>query len=419
MVQRLREAIRVVLPGLGLKRWLVMAFVGLFQVALGTLIWFQSLLQRVRSTPVVKLLTLAFIPRFPRGLLLVGSGALTTYLGWKRLSRTLVRVMVPERADLEFSELMRERQRAARGRRVAVIGGDPGLTPVIKSLQLLREDVRIDVVLTATEHGRLAQELRNKFGLSGEQVIYPTEAESILYAELEDGTLLEGATTINHKKGGRIKDLFLSRDIRRVQVWEAESNGKGTKAKLRGYMPNVTERALEVLAEAELIIFAPGHIYTQVLPNLTQPRFAQAVKESQAIKVFVTNLMTEPGRTDHWTVADHLEVIQEMSGVKMDYAIVHQGRISEAMLAQYRHEGAAPVQFQPNEEVSRLIFADTGEQTTMLEDAIIIGDNVVTEAPQIIAFQRDGDTILREMPVVRHDPRKLAPIFQQLLVQEV
>jgi uncharacterized cofD-like protein len=284
---------------------------------------------------------------------------------------------------------------------------------------LMKKDIRIDVILSATEQGRLAQELRSKFGLSDEQIIYPTEAEAVLYAELEDGTLLEGATTVNRKKGGRIKDLFLSRDIRRVQVWESESNGKDAKSKLRGYMPNVSERALEGLADAELIVFAPGHIFTQVLPNLTQPRFAQAVRESQASRVFVANVMTEPGRTDSWTVADHLEVIREMTGVQMDYVVVHQGGVSDTMLAQYRNEGANPVEFRADDEVSRLIFADTGEQTTLMEDAIVIRDNIITEAPQIVAFQRNGDTILREMPVVRHDPRKLLPIFENLLAEQL
>ncbi len=405
------------LPGVGLKRWLGVAFFGLFQLALGVGLLFNMVMRYFGGSQVVDTLTLRFIPRFPRSLLFLGSGALTTFVGWRRLSRALMRIVAPERPGTAFGQLVQERQRAALGRRVAVVGGEPGLSPVIEALQQLDQDVRIDVLLSATERGSVARELQSKFGLTTDQVIYPTEAESVLYAELDDGTLLEGATTINRKKGGTIRDLFLSRDIRRVQVWEAENDGKNTKAKLKGYMPNVSERALEALEAAEVIILAPGHIYTQVLPNLTQPRFAQAVRESQAVKVFIANLMTEPGRTDGWSVAEHLEAIREMTGIQLDYALVHQGQISEAMLAQYRNEGAAPVEFRPTNEVSRLIFADTGEQTTLMEDAIIIGENVVTEAPQIVAFQRNGDTILREMPVVRHDPDKMAKLFQRLITE--
>jgi 2-phospho-L-lactate transferase/gluconeogenesis factor (CofD/UPF0052 family) len=418
MLKRIRELREVVQPGLGLKRWLVVLFLGVLHIAAGLMVWFRSVITRVGKSEIYQFFALGYLPRFPRGLAFLGAGGLLTYLGWHRLTTELVRTIVPERADTGLAQLVMERTRAERGRRVVVIGGDPGLSPIIRSLQLLEEDVRIDVILSATEHGRLAQELQRKLNLPGERIIYPTEADAVLYAELEDGRLLEGATTINRYQGGQIKDLFLSRDIRRVQVWESENNGKGSKVKLRGYMPNVSERALESLEQAEVIIFAPGRIYTQVLPNLTQPRFAQAVRESGAIKVFVANLMTEPGRTDEWTVADHLAVIREFSGVSIDYVVVHQGSISEKLLAQYHNEGADVVRLRQSSNVSRLIFADTGEQTTLLEDAIIIGDDVVTEAPQIVTFQRDGDTILREMPVVRHDPKKIAPLLHQLLVEK-
>ncbi len=414
-----RRARSLLLPGQGLKRWLGVAFVGLFQVALGASFWVNGLVRRLQQALFDKPGQRSEAPAFPLGLLFIGSGVLTTYVGWSRLGRSLMRVLMPERAEGEFTQVVMERQREARGRRVVVIGGEPGLSPLLHALRLTGEDIRLDVIVASTEGGPRIQELRRRFGLSGEQIIYPTEADSVLYAEMDDGIMLEGATAINRHGGGQIKDLFLSRDIRRVQVWESENSGVGDKARLRGYMPNVSESALEVLDTAEMILFAPGRIYTQVLPNLTQPRFAQAVRESKATKVFVANLMTEPGRTDGWTVADHLAVIRQTSGVQMDYAIVHAGGVSEPMLSQYRNEGAAPVSLRSDDELSRLIFADTGEQTTLMKDAIILREDVVTEAPQIVTFQRNGDTILREMPVVRHDPAKLAAVLKRLLSRDV
>jgi hypothetical protein len=156
------------------------------------------------------------------------------------------------------------------------------------------------------------------------------------------------------------------------------------------------------------------------LPSPTLPRIAQAVRESQASKIFVANLMTEPGKTDGWTVAEHLETIRKLSGVTIDYAIVHQGRVSDAMLQQYHNEGADVVRVEPSagDGMSRLIFADTGEQTTLVEGAVIVSGDIITEAPQIVSFQREGDTILREMPVVRHDPSKVAPILKRLIAEK-
>jgi 2-phospho-L-lactate transferase/gluconeogenesis factor (CofD/UPF0052 family) len=357
------------------------------------------------------------LPRWLRVLLLVATGGATTFIGWERLSHALMRLMAPEQDEGQFVDLVRARTRAQRGRRVVVVGGTPGVTPVLTALQQVPDDLRVDVILPATAPGRVVQELQQQFGFSSNQIIYPTEADAVLYAELESGELLEGVTAINYASQGRIKDLFLSRDIRRVQVWEADRNGHSRSLSLKGYMPNVTERALETIAQAELIIFAPGHMFTQVLPNLTQPRFAQAIRESRAPKVFVMNLMTEPGRTDGWSVAEHLDAIRELTGVSMDYAIVHAGTISATMRQQYENEGSRPVAFKDLSEhqVSELIFADTGQSTTLLNDTIIVRDDLVTEAPQMVTFQRNGDTVTREMPVVRHDPGKLATLVAKLL----
>lgn len=419
-MRRLQELIRVFLPGLELKRWLLVVLAGLLNIVIGSYLWLGDSLRRARGNPLVKLLTLGFLPRFPRGLTYLGLGSLMTLYGWQRLSRSLVRVMLPDHPEAELGQVILERQRAERGRRVVVIGGDPGLTPVLEALKFLKESVRIDVILPATEPGYRAQELQNKFGLSAPQLIYPTTDDTVLYAELEDGRLLEGVTTINRYSGGRITSVFLSRDIRRVQVWESEQNGKGLAARLRDYMPNVSEAALDALHHAELIILAPGRIYTQVLPNLMLPRLAQAVQESKATKVYIANLMTEPGRTDGWTIADHLETIHDLSGVSINYAIVHQGSISSKMLQQYHNEGADVVRTEPEEgATSRLIFADTGEETVILEGAVIVAGDLVTEAPQMVSFQRGEDTIIREMPVVRHDPSKIAPILHQLLREEL
>lgn len=416
-MQKILEKIKVLLPGLGLKRWLIVVFVGLLHLAIGTTLWLSQYFNHISKHPLYSLLSLRFWPRFPRGLAFFGVGTVLTYYGWQELSQSIVRVMLPEHSETGLGQVLMQRQRAERGRRVVVMGSNPGLAPILAALQLLKEDVRVDVILTATESGYRAQQLQNQFNLSGQQIIYPTKDDATLYAELDDGRLLEGAATINRFGGGEVNDLFLSRNLRRVQVWESDQNGKGMASKLRDYMPNVSEAALDVLEQAELIILSPGLLYTQMLPNLTMPRLAQGVQESSAPKAYLANLMTQPGRTDGWTVADHIEAIRKISGITIDYAIAHEGKISKSMLKQYENEGAEmvlPAQ-EEKDDMSRIIFANVGEETKIIEGAVIISGNIVTEAPQIVTIQRGGDTILREMPVVRHDPEKLAPILQDLL----
>lgn len=419
MVQKIRDFIRLLFqPGLELKRWVVVLLAGLLQVLFGVWFWLGD---SIRKNPLIRALTLGFLPARARGTILIVVGTLLTYEGWQRVSHALVRVMLPERPEANLGQVLRERQQVATGRRVVVIGGEPGISPILTALQSSKDNVRVDVILAASEPGRRIQELQTKFNLTGQQIIFPTKDDATLYAELDDGRLLEGTATINRFTGGKIKSLFLSRDIRRFQVWEGEQNGNSGASgnRLRDYMPNVSEAALEAIQNAELIIFAPGRIYTQILPNLTLPRLAQAIKESTSTRVFVANLMSEPGHTDGWTIADHLEAIAATSGVQIDYVVVHNGTVSPTMLKQYRDEGSKVVpRTDATEEVSSLVFADTGEETTILEGAVVVVGDVVTERPQMVTFQRGEEVILREMPVVRHDPQKLAPILHQLLSEK-
>jgi uncharacterized cofD-like protein len=414
MVQKIRDFLRLLLqPGLDLKRWAVVLLGGLLQIVFGLWLWLGA---SVRRHPLVRIITLGFLPSRVRGTIFLVLGTILTVEGWQRVSNAIVRVMLPERPEANLGQVLRERQQDATGRRVVVIGGEPGIDPLLTALHSLRNTVRVDVILSASESGRRVQALQTKFNLTGQQIIYPTTDDATLYAELDDGRLLEGATTINRFTGGSIKSLFLSRDIRRFQVWESEQNGVSSTTRLRDYMPNVSENALDVIKNAELILFAPGRIYTQILPNLTLPRFAQAIRESNATKIFVANLMSEPNHTNEWTVADHLEIIKKTGDIRIDYVITHSGTVSTTMLQQYQNEGSQVVtRAHPAEEVSSLVFADTGEETTLLEGAVVLAADVITERPQMVTFQRGEEIILREMPVVRHDPKKIVPLLQQLL----
>ncbi|MCB0077768.1 MAG: YvcK family protein [Anaerolineales bacterium] len=417
MQKEIKQRFEGLKPGVGVKRWLALIIVGIVQIAFAFETWLSGKVRDDEDSRLAKIATLGGMPRWLRIALLSASGSYATVVGWQRLSDSLMELMAPEGNDRQFSELIRERTRALRGENVVVIGGMPGIGPILQALQQLPEELRISVILPATASSRLNSELQRDFHIANDQIIQPTESDAVLYAELEDGTLVEGTNAIQRITDGQIKDLFLSRDIRRVQVWEAGSNGSGRPEMLKGYMPNVSDRVLSALAEAKLIIFAPGHVYTQLLPNLTQPRFAQAVRESSAPKLLVMNLMTQPGQTEGWSVADHLEKIDRLTGITMDYAFVHSGQISAPLSQQYANEGSGQVALgeESQKEMSELIFADTGKSTRLLDSTIIVSEELVSEAPQTITFQRNGDTIRREMPVVRHDPQKLAPLFSKLL----
>lgn len=419
MVQRLS---RWLLPGLGIKRWLLMLFVGLLFLAIGLTSWLSELYRLAKLPDIAYWITLQFIPTGLRGLVFVLVGGALTRLGWTRTSRYLVRTLVPERQDQSLAALVYERARFDVGWPVVVMGGGTGLLPIVRALKATRADVNLKVILSPTGTGRLATQLRDELGLAPNQVIFPTKDEVRLWAELENGRLLEGAATIGHYNNGvPISRVFFSRDIRRMKVWE-NVQGELSASLLQAYAPEVNPEALAAIKSAELIVIAPGHLYTGLLPLLTMPGVASMIRTSEAKLVFVANLMTMPGKTASFTVADYLTAFRMATGLEMDYVIVNQGEISRSLLEKYYAEGADIVRLRAGSDdaaVSRLTFADTGEQTTLVEGAVVISGHLVSEAPQMISYRTpDGRTSVRELPVARHDPARLARVFDQLLAEE-
>jgi len=151
--------------------------------------------------------------------------------------------------------------------------------------------------------------------------IYPATITDVrLVAELEDGTELYGETQIT---GARAC-------IHRLRL-EPEK-----------CLP--LAKALAAIDEADVITIGPGSLYTSILPNLLVARVADAIGESKAIKIFATNLMTQPGETDGYDVRRHLETVDSYSPqIKFDYVIVNNRAISEEQAALYRADGAYQV----------------------------------------------------------------------------
>lgn len=411
---------RWLLPGLGIKRWLLMLFVGLLFLAIGLAYWLTELYQMVNLPDIAYWVTLQFIPKGLRGLFFVLVGATLAWIGWRQTSRYLVRTLAPERQDRSLAELVYERARVEVGRPVVVMGGGTGLLPIVQALKQAKMDVNLKVILSPAERGRLATQLRDEIGLTSNQVIFPTTDDVSIWAELENGRLIEGAATIGHYNNGvPISRVFFSRDIRRMKVWE-NVQGDLSASLLQAYAPEVNAEVLAAIKSAEMIVIAPGHLFTGLLPLLTMPNVASMIETSEAKLVFVANLMTVPGKTAKFTVADYLASIRRATGLEMDYVVVNQGDISQGLLEKYYSEGADIVRLRAGSDaVSRLTFADTGEQTTLVEGAVVISGHLVSEAPQMITYQTpDGKTSVRELPVARHDPDRLARVFDQLLAEK-
>lgn len=109
------------------------------------------------------------------------------------------------------------------------------------------------------------------------------------------------------------------------------------------------ERAIQALQEADLIILGPGSLYTSILPNLLIRRIGDTVRNCNALRVYVCNVMTQPGETDGYTAQEHLSAIIEHAGLVSDVMIMNGRRPSDATLATYSAQNQHPVEFDIHE----------------------------------------------------------------------
>ncbi|UTR11712.1 YvcK family protein [Evansella sp. LMS18] len=139
------------------------------------------------------------------------------------------------------------------------------------------------------DFARGVQELSRVLNVKG-KVLPAANQEIILHAEMEDGTLVEGESSIP-RAGKRIKRVFLEPAV-----------------------PEPLQETLTALEEADLIVLGPGSLYTSVIPNLLVPQISEVIQRSEARKVYICNVMTQPGETTGFTAADHAQAIYEHAG---------------------------------------------------------------------------------------------------------
>lgn len=189
--------------------------------------------------------------------------------------------------------------------------------------------------------------------------IYPATMSDVrLAAELEDGTTVRGETNVA-KVGSRIKRLYL----------EPENC-------------QPLPEGLAAIHEADIITVGPGSLYTSLLPPILVDGVSEAIGSSPAVKVFICNLMTQPGETDGLTARAHLEIVRQYApGIDFDYVIVNDHPVNQKQAEIYASLGAEQI------GVHGSISPET------IEGAEIIYGNLLDEGE-----------------MVRHHPEKLAQV---------
>jgi len=423
--------LRWLYPGLRVKRWLLLFTLGLALLTLG-----GALLLNIAALPAVEegLRQFLFLVTGERtastwvaAAVLLGLGVFTTAVAVRQLVRGLIRGITGQPvAESGIAERLYVRWHLSRGPRVVAIGGGTGLPVVLRGLKEYTGN--ITAIVTVADDGGSSGRLRGELGIPPPGdirnclvALADTEPlmERLLQYRFEQGSLSGHAVgnifigAMNELSGDFVEGIRqLSRVLAvRGQVLPSSVELVSLRAQLGdgtwlegesdiGQAPSAIRRielvprdaspppeAVRALRQADVIVVGPGSLYTSILPNLVVRELQQALVLSQALKVYVCNVMTQPRETLGYTAADHLRAIEQHLGRQvMDYIIVNSEPVDGELLQRYREEGAGPVQ------VDRAALRRLGVQPVMV-------------------------SVIEQEGFVRHDPARLGGTIMELALR--
>ncbi len=394
-------------PGLFVKRWLLISLVGLGLILLGIAIW-------TKLTPIYRLgnffaqfmewVTQVF-PSYISGPILLALGLFFVLWGQSRTVGSITEVLQPE-GNQELVDVLLNHRRLHKGPKIVAIGGGTGLSTLLRGLK--QYSANITAIVTVADDGGSSGRLRREIGVlpPGDirNCIASLADEEKLLTELFQYRFQAGDGLSGHSFGnlfltamteitgdleraiaasskvlairGRVLPATLAdvtlwadlRDGRRIEGESEITEAHGKIERLGCYPadPPALKAALKAIDEADYIVIGPGSLYTSVIPNILVPEIQQAIAESDAPRIYICNIMTQPGETDNYTVSDHLKAIDKHSQYRLfDAVLVQRTPPSAAALKHYAQENCHPV-FVDREEVAnlgcRLVIANVMEE---------------------------------------------------------
>lgn len=379
-------------PNLRVKRWFLLAVLGIFLfatgfsvmndgVALGYLeLQFREIIYQVTGSA----------PRtaVPTGVVISLIGLLAIFIGFKSMLYSIISVVLPDNEG-KIVDVVYARQHLRRGPKIVVIGGGTGLSALLSGLK--EYTCNLTAIVTVADDGGSSGKLRHEMGIlpPGDVrncLVALAETEEIMDAlfsyRFENGTLeghslgnllLAGLTDTfgDFQKGieqvskvfalrgnvfpSTLEQIVLMADLEDGTCVKGETAVRSTEGKVqRVYLEpgdcHPVPEALGALEAADLIVLGPGSLYTSVLPNLLVKGLREKIREVNAPCVYVCNVMTEKGETDGYRVSDHLKAILDHCGADfVDAVLANKEQIPAPILERYAAEEAIPVIADPKE----------------------------------------------------------------------
>ena len=327
------------IPGLNVKRWLFLVFLGSVFMVLGLLIIMDvrpiyMAMEYIRKAALI-------LPSNILASVFIFIGAVIFFKGWKKTTLSIMD-MDSAKGNYSLLEKLYRRRKLNKGAKIVAIGGGTGLSMLLKGIKKYTNN--ITAIVTVGDDGGSSGRLREEMG-----ILPPGDIRNCIAALADDEDLVTKLFQYRFKKGEGLGghsfgNLFLTAmcaitgnmvkavresanvlNIRGVVLPTTLDDMKlaaefddGTFVKGESNIPEVHKRikrlytepadcralpeALEAISNADLIILGPGSLYTSVIPNLLVAGIADAIEQSHAKKIYVCNIMTQPGETDGYSV---------------------------------------------------------------------------------------------------------------------
>ncbi len=429
----IKSTLKWLYPGMRVKRWLLLTPIGVLFVIVGV-----ALLTNMRMVDVLNSAADFVVRRYgfdlreprvylPISIPSIAVGLVLIFISFRQVIGSIASVISPSHKG-RLADLIYQRRYLAQGHRIVVIGGGTGLSTMLRGLKeytsnvvaivtvsddggssgaLQRQhgvlppgDIRNCLVALAEEETLLTELFQHRFdtgdGLSGHTFgnllitamtditgdfeeavketskvlairgrVLPATVENVsLRAIMGDGAVVEGETNIVEHPQPVHRVSLVPQDVKPLQ------------------------EALDAIRLADAIVIGPGSIFTSIIPNLLVKGIADAIQASPAVKLYVCNVMTQPGETDKFKASDHVRAIFDHTGKRLfTYALVNKEVPSLKLLEKYHRGGA------------ELVSPDV---------------DVIRE----MGYKPITGNFISQTDVVRHDPQKLAQAILRLVFEK-
>ena len=366
-------------PGARIKRWVLLGFVGTILLALGVGEVFIH-----KEYDLTRKMVCIFL-----GLL----GVVVIVISISEGLKSILRLINSDKINITINDknvedLIDDERLSVSGPKIVVVGGGTGLSTMLRGLKNYTNN--ITAIVTVGDDGGGSGKIREDFGM-----LPPGDIRNCILALSDTEPIMEKLLQYRFKEGSlegqSFGNLFLAAmagisdnfeeavqrmssvlavtgkvlpvtldDMKLVAILENgdEIDGESRipdeaiarKSKIKKLMINPENAkplvdALKAIEEADAIIMGPGSLYTSIIPNLLVTDIADTICESDAIKIYISNIMTQPGETDDFTAADHLKTLINYGGKKcVDYVIANNGTIPDDIKERYLKEGSKLVE---------------------------------------------------------------------------